>query len=140
MRSMIRLYLWPLAITVSIGLVVSTSAAQVRRGPLIEPSAVVPLAESQTAGYAVLGNAAGDPVPPLTREQYKAGLGHWALVGMVVGLATGVVFAVTQKPTDATQRAWRPIGDALVIAIATTGGATVGMALFMLTHGRPPRE
>ena len=114
--------------------------AQARRGPMIRPSAVVPLAASRTSGARIPGVSAADPMPPLTREEYRAGLGHWARVGMIVGLATGVVFAVAQKPTNATQRAWRPIGDALVISIATAGGGAVGMGLFMITHGPPPRE
>jgi hypothetical protein len=114
--------------------------AQARIGPTIRPSAVVPLAGSRPPGPRIPGASAADPMPPLTREEYKAGLLHWARVGMVIGLATGVVFAVAQKPTNATQRAWRPIGNALVISIATAGGGAVGMGLFMITHGPPPRE
>ena len=114
------------------------AVGQTRVGPLIGPSAVVPRAEWRPAGTAPRGESAGNRLPPLTREQYKAELLHWARVGMVVGLVTGAVFAVAHKPSNATQRAWTPMGDMLVITIAAVGGGVTGMALFEITHGRPP--
>ncbi len=125
---------------VALTLVGSPAPAQIPAGPAVRPSAVVPLVESRSPGSAILGDSATEMSPPLTREQYKAGLLHWARVGMVVGLVTGAGFAVAQRPSNATQRALRPMGDLLVITIATVGGGVTGMALFEITHGRPPPQ
>lgn len=108
------------------------AVAQTYAGPMIRPSAVVPLAESRSSGSTVPDESALDAVAPLTREEYKAGLLRWARIGFICGAVAGAIFVI---PIRTHPPSVGPYFKGFVILIFGIGGGVTGMQLFQISHG-----